>query len=75
MANTPASRHVVPHPTGWAVQKPGGDRASSVHDTQQQAIDAGRKTLKNLGGGELNWLGPCVGVRGQTLFEARFGFE
>ncbi len=34
--------HVVPHPNGWAVKRPGNDRASSVHDTQKEAIDSGR---------------------------------
>ena len=34
--------HIVPHSDGWAVKIEGNDRATSVHDTQQQAIDAGR---------------------------------
>jgi hypothetical protein len=48
------NRHVVPNPTGgWDVVKPGAERASSHHDTQQQAIDRGREIVHNLGGGEL----------------------
>ncbi len=39
--------HVVPHKDGWAVQKEGGQRASSVHDrksdAQEQARDQGRR--------------------------------
>ncbi len=34
--------HVVKHDDGWAVKKEGNERASSVHSTQQQAIDVGR---------------------------------
>lgn len=31
--------HVVPHKDGWAVKKEGGERASSVHKTQAQALE------------------------------------
>ena len=34
--------HIVTHPEGWAVKVEGNERATSVHTTQQQAIDAGR---------------------------------
>lgn len=34
--------HIVPHSEGWAVKIEGNDRATSVHRTQEQAIDAGR---------------------------------
>lgn len=48
------NRHVVPNPAGgWDVVKPDAERASSHHDTQQQAIDRGREIVHNLGGGEL----------------------
>lgn len=33
---------VVPHPDGWAVQKGGADRATSVHGTKKEAVEAGR---------------------------------
>lgn len=39
MGKKPPARHVVPHQGGWAVKRAGSDRASSVHDTQRQAID------------------------------------
>lgn len=42
------NQHVVPHPGGWAV-KPEGGRASSVHPTQQDAIDRGREVARNQG--------------------------
>jgi hypothetical protein len=42
-------QHVVPHKDGWAVRGAGSRRASSVHETQQQAIDAGRRTAQNQG--------------------------
>ena len=36
------NQHVVPHQDGWAVKGAGNQRATSVHDTQQQAIDRAR---------------------------------
>ncbi|MDP9418174.1 MAG: DUF2188 domain-containing protein [Actinomycetota bacterium] len=63
---TPANkRTVTPHERGWSVDAPGAKRASSVHDTQQAAIDAARKTLENLGGGELAVKGRDGAVRKQ----------
>ena len=35
--------HVVPHSNGWAVKREGAERASSVHQTQSNAIDAGKQ--------------------------------
>ena len=32
-------RHVVPHEDGWAVRKAGSERVSSIHRTQQAAIN------------------------------------
>ncbi|MBL0946456.1 MAG: DUF2188 domain-containing protein [Hydrogenophaga sp.] len=43
------NQHVVPHKDGWAVKGAGNSRATSVHDTQKQAIDAGRGIAKNQG--------------------------
>lgn len=48
------SYHVTPRDDGWTAQKAGASRASSVHDTQAEAIDAARGYLGNQGGGELN---------------------
>jgi hypothetical protein len=56
---------VTPHPEGWSVEKPGATRASSVHDTQQAAIDAARGYLQNEGGGELAIKGRDGRVRAQ----------
>lgn len=61
----PNKRTVAPHPDGWSVEKPGASRASSVHDTQQQAIDAARQNLANGGGGELAIKGRDGAVRAQ----------
>ncbi len=61
----PNKRTVTPHPQGWSVEKPGASRASSVHDTQQQAIDAARGNLQNAGGGELAIKGRDGRVRAQ----------
>jgi len=41
------NQHVVPHSGGWAVKGGGNSRATSVHSTQKEAIDAGRKIAKN----------------------------
>jgi hypothetical protein len=43
-------QHVVPHPDGWAVRGEGKSRATSVHDTQQEAINVAREIARNQGG-------------------------
>lgn len=43
------NQHVVPHPDGWAVKGEGNSRATSLHNTQQEAIDAGRGIAQNQG--------------------------
>ena len=43
------NQHVVPHDGAWAVRGEGNSRATSVHDTQQQAIQAGREIAQNQG--------------------------
>lgn len=40
-------QHVVPHGDGWAVKPAGGQRASSVHDTQREAIERAREISRN----------------------------
>jgi uncharacterized protein YdaT len=32
------NQHVIPHAQGWAVKPEGGERASSVHGTQEEAV-------------------------------------
>ena len=46
---TKRNQHVVPHPEGWAVKPAGGQRPSSVHETQREAIDRARKIARNQG--------------------------
>ena len=41
------NQHVVRHPAGWAVKPAGGQRPSSVHRTQQEAIDCAREIAQN----------------------------
>ncbi|HEJ7120931.1 DUF2188 domain-containing protein [Serratia marcescens] len=41
------NQHVVPHNGQWAVRGEGNQRVTSVHSTQQQAIDAGRGIARN----------------------------
>lgn len=43
------NQHVVPRDDGWAVRGAGSQRASSVHRTQSEAIDAGREIARNQG--------------------------
>jgi hypothetical protein len=38
--------HVVRHAEGWVIRSEGSTRASSLHDTQQEAIEAGRVLAK-----------------------------
>lgn len=40
------NQHVVPHNGEWAVKGEGNGKATSVHRTQQEAIDAGRGIAK-----------------------------
>lgn len=46
---TKRNQHVVPRNGNWAVQGAGAQRASSLHNTQQQAIDAARAISQNQG--------------------------
>jgi hypothetical protein len=41
------NQHVVPHDDGWAVRGAGSRRASSVHETQREAIQVGRQIARN----------------------------
>ena len=41
------NQHVVPHPRGWAVKRAGGQRATSVHPTQSEAIPVARGIAMN----------------------------
>ncbi|MEZ5323387.1 MAG: DUF2188 domain-containing protein [Microthrixaceae bacterium] len=43
----PKPVHVTPRPDGdWSVQREGGERASSIHDTQAQAEAEGRRLAR-----------------------------
>lgn len=37
------NQHIVRHKDGWAVRGAGSERATSVHGTQREAIEAGRR--------------------------------
>lgn len=39
-------QHVVPSSEGWSVRRTGASRASSVHGTQQEAIDAATRLAR-----------------------------
>lgn len=41
----------------WVNKRNDNDRATSVHDTQRDAIDAARQNLQHQGGGELTTKG------------------
>ena len=50
---TANQRHVVHHPGGgWEVRRPHAERASSVHETQEQAQTRAQEILSRSGGGE-----------------------
>jgi hypothetical protein len=46
---TKHNQHVVPHSGGWAVKGAGTQHASSVHETQRAAIEAGGTIARNQG--------------------------
>jgi hypothetical protein len=39
--------HVVPRNDGWIIRKEGASRATSVHETQRDAVEAGRAIARN----------------------------
>lgn len=41
------NQHVVPREGKWAVKGAGNERATSVHDTQRDAIDVAREIARN----------------------------
>ena len=41
------NQHVVPHPDGWAIRGEGNQRATEIHETQQDAIDRAREIARN----------------------------
>lgn len=46
----PETHHVVPNRDGgWDVRRGGADRATSHHETKQQAIDHGREVSRRQG--------------------------
>lgn len=46
-AQARATFHVVPHEDGWAVQKEGNERATSVHATKDEALEQARTLAKD----------------------------
>ncbi|MGW1935850.1 DUF2188 domain-containing protein [Streptomyces goshikiensis] len=66
MADRPNTRDVSKRDDGWAVTKPGTDRASSVLPTQAEAIERAKQILANDGGGELRIRGKNGQVREQN---------
>lgn len=41
------NQHVTPRQGQWAVQGEGNSRATSIHDTQAEAIDTAREIARN----------------------------
>jgi hypothetical protein len=41
------NQHIVPAGEGWGVRGAGNGRLTSAHDTQRQAINAGRQIARN----------------------------
>ena len=46
MANKKKGVHVTPRGNKWAVMREGNERATSLHDTQQQAVKKGREIAR-----------------------------
>lgn len=46
-------RYVVKHEDGWAVKRPGAQKASGVYGTQREAEWQAKEIVGNLGGGEV----------------------
>ncbi len=44
---TGKNQHVVPHAGGWAVRGENNSRVTSIHDTQGEAINAGRSVAQH----------------------------
>ncbi len=44
---TKQNQHVVPHQGDWAVRGEGNSKATSIHDTQAEAIDVARDIAIN----------------------------
>lgn len=38
--------HVVPHESGWAVKKESSERASSLHETKDRALEQARNQAR-----------------------------
>ncbi|WP_393953636.1 DUF2188 domain-containing protein [Streptomyces murinus] len=66
MTGRPNTRDVSPRDDGWAVTKPGADRASAVLPTQAAAVERAKEILANDGGGELRVRGRNGQVREQN---------
>lgn len=65
MSGQANSRDVTPREDGWAVSRPGSDRASAVLPTQAEAIARAKEILTNDGGGELRVHGKDGAIRDQ----------
>jgi hypothetical protein len=46
MANKKKGVHVTPRGNKWAVMREGNERATSLHDTQAEAVKKGRETAR-----------------------------
>ncbi|MDE2731588.1 MAG: DUF2188 domain-containing protein [Bacteroidota bacterium] len=57
-------RTISPRKNGkWANKRNNSGKAASLHDTQAEAIEAGRENVKNQGGGELTIQGKDGKIR------------
>jgi len=63
-------QHVVPNTGGWSVKRSGATKASSVHRTQAEAIEAAKRLARKQGG-ELY----IHGRDGRIIQRSSFGSE
>ncbi len=40
-------QHIVKHPKGWAVKSANGKNPTSVHNTQKEAIEVGKRIARS----------------------------
>jgi hypothetical protein len=66
MTGRPNTRDVSKRDDGWAVTKPGAERASAVLPTQAEAVSRAKEIVANGGGGELRIHGKNGQVREQN---------
>lgn len=67
-------RSVYKRDDKWVNKKDSASKASSIHDTQEEAIQAAKQNLKNQGGGELKTMGRNGKIRSKDTISKKDPF-